>query len=911
MSTRTLRSSASTEKRRPSQRRSLRHLALGVPTLGIEREAVLQRCSASMGGGVVLFEAPAGFGKTHALAQWCEQALTARRTVAWIRLQPTERSAVALARRLVEALRQSGLKHLPVSASTKIDSDPFGFVAALTRSIADHDRDILVALDDYQTIEGGAADQLLGQLLEHLPANAWVGIASRRACSMGLSRLLLQGRLLRIGPRSLQFSKAEARALFGRSFGAWQLSHLYALTEGWPAALKMAQLSLPEWKASSSDIRNVPEFSRLIDDYCCNEVLRDLDPEAMELLTECSIVDILEPGVCDAIRGSHESSQVLARLARRETFLEPIEAAAASWRLPKLLREALAHRAAERAADRVLAAHMRAAEHFEAAGNVREALRHCVQANNPAAAAAALERAAPLFLIITQGDLRGQELLELIPDAQLQRFPRLALCRAFLDFKRGLEDEARSSLEVLAQRTNHYTQDRPGGDPTQLKAESLCLELLTELYQSSRVSLDYLGELEQQLAVVTKSDARLVSFFRIALGMLYKLRGDLEIAESHFTQCQRLNAAYPTGWFTLWLSYHLGAIALARGHLMEARYQLQAGLKIWHREFRDHPTFRTVSKLALAEIDYETDSLHEAQIKLGDGLYTAAHIEGSYESYAASYELAMMIHWHAGHPDQIESLLARGAALQRVGALLERYLPALRIRFDLLEGQLDAAQRTIDQHQFDQHWWAATFHDAFTYREWDLIGVCLCHIALLQRNYVRARQTIDRLEQTARLSGRSRTLVKALILRAAIAHRESQEHQAIRHLLDALELAQPQGYRRVFLDEADLVRPLLAAIADHSETSVPAHLVTYAQSLHKALLPRGKSIPADRAVALSEREQDVLRELSLGHSNKLIARKLGLSAPTIKFHVNNIFRKLGVRKRAAAVAEAHRRGCLS
>lgn len=864
-----------------------------------------------MDGGVVLFEAPAGFGKSHALAQWCEQALTARRTVTWIRLQPAERSATALARRLIEALRHSGLKHLPVNAAAQVDSDLFGFAATLTRSIAQYGRNVLLALDDYQTIEGGSSDLLLGQLLEHLPANAWVGLASRRACSIGLSRLLLQGRLRRIGAHSLLFSKAEARALFGRSLGAWQMSHLYGLTEGWPAALKIAQLCLPEWKTGSGDVRSVAEFSRLIDEYCSNEVLGNLDEAATELLTQCSIVETLEPHVCDAIRGSHDSSQILARLARQQTFLEPLEAPAASWRLPNLLRQTLMHRAAERAADNVLAAHMRTAEHFEATGNVQAALRHYIQANNPATAAAALERAAPLFLIFTQGDLRGQELLDLIPNAQLQRFPRLGLCRAFLDFKRGLQDEARTLLEVLADRTNHFTQDRVGGDPAQLKVESLCLELLIDLYKSSRVSFGYLGKLEQQLSAVSKSDPRLVSFFRIALGMLYKLRGELEIAESHFIQCQRLNVAHSTGWFTLWLTYHLATIALARGQLMDARYQLQTGLKIWHREFRDYPTFRTVARLALAEIDYETDSLPEAQIKLGEGLYAGADMEGSYESYAALYELAMMMHWHAGHHDQVESLLARGAALQHVGALLGRFLSVLRLRFELLQGQLDAAQRTIERNQFDQQWWGATFQDDFTYREWDLIGVCLCHLAVLQRDFTRAKQTVDRLEQMARRAGRVRTVVKALILRAAISHRESPEPRAPQYLLDGLELAQPQGYRRVFLDEADLVRPVLESVVDHPQWTVPAHLLAYAQSLHKALSPKSRSVPADRAGALSEREQDVLRELSMGHSNKLIARKLGLSAPTIKFHVNNIFRKLGVRKRAAAVAEAHRRGCLS
>src|SRR5690606_12115333 len=118
----------------------------------------------------------------------------------------------------------------------------------------------------------------------------------------------------------------------------------------------------------------------------------------------------------------------------------------------------------------------------------------------------------------------------------------------------------------------------------------------------------------------------------------------------------------------------------------------------------------------------------------------------------------------AGHLDQAESLLAKAAASQRVASMLERFLPALRVRLDLLQRQPEAAQRTIERHRFDRLWWASSFQDELTYREWDLIGVCLCHLALFQNDFIRARQTAVRLEQIARLSGRGRTLVKALTL---------------------------------------------------------------------------------------------------------------------------------------------------
>lgn len=139
--------------------------------------------------------------------------------------------------------------------------------------------------------------------------------------------------------------------------------------------------------------------------------------------------------------------------------------------------------------------------------------------------------------------VRGQELLDLIPYTLLHNFPRLALLRAYLDNKRGLLDEARALLAEIALRTSDFTRDRPGGDDLQLKTDSLCLELLIDIYRRSRAPLHYLHTVEERMARVSTSDVRLVIFFRITLGILYRLRGDLEIAETHFIQCQKLNVA--------------------------------------------------------------------------------------------------------------------------------------------------------------------------------------------------------------------------------------------------------------------------------------------------------------------------------------------------------------------------------
>src|SRR5690606_25932279 len=100
------------------------------------------------------------------------------------------------------------------------------------------------------------------------------------------------------------------------------------------------------------------------------------------------------------------------------------------------------------------------------------------------------------------------------------------------------------------------------------------------------------------------------------------------------------------------------------------------------------------------------------------------------------------------------------------------------------------------------------------------------------------------------------------------------------------------------------------ALLANRAVPIEKHLQSFASKLQTLLNKRmATSKPAAPAL-LSAREREVLIEISLGHSNKVIARKLGLSEPTVKFHVQNIFRKLDVRKRTTVVAEAHKRGVL-
>jgi DNA-binding CsgD family transcriptional regulator len=292
-----------------------------------------------------------------------------------------------------------------------------------------------------------------------------------------------------------------------------------------------------------------------------------------------------------------------------------------------------------------------------------------------------------------------------------------------------------------------------------------------------------------------------------------------------------------------------------------------------------------------------------------EALYTVKHVEGWFEPFAAIYELKMMLHWHDRQFDKVEPLLANIIAIQHVGNLLESFTHALRFRFELLQGRTKEAQFVVDSFRLDTRWRAPNYQDEFTYREWDLVGICLCLLAVHCRAFSLAIEIVDRLDQVAQLTGRGRVIAKAAVLRAIIAFQQGDEDRAVIQMLCATEFGYAQGYCRIFLDEAEFVRPIFATMKSRTN-SLPTHLAPYILKLCKTLLRGDKRTNSNDACILSEREREVLREVGYGNSNKVIARKLDLSAPTVSFHLRNIYQKLGVRRRASAISEAHLRGWL-
>lgn len=858
---------------------------------------------------VLLLHAPAGFGKTYALAEHAKRARKRGCAVAWLNLTRSERDIESLSHSITEALKVAKVAAaLPATPSSRVDAiaTAQARAEAMAAAIGDQSKPVLLVLDDYEQAQSEPVRAFLQTLFEHIPMNLTVALASRAPPRLALARLLLERRLIRIDKAALAFSVAETREFFANSLSGTDLKNLHELTEGWPAALRMAELCRPVWRASKASLDNCTTFIELCAEYALTEVLADVAEPLTDFLTAAAVVDIIEPSLADAIAGNDGGAVLLSQLATSHSILYATDTRANAWRVPALLKLALHARLMRHGASYVGGINIRAATWYESQGRLIEATRHYVAAGKAETAAAALERIGPLTIILREGDEYLAALLRLLPGEQFATSPRLALSRLFLDYKQGFITEAGQQYREISRRTSGFTVDR-GGDSAQLKTEAAFIDLAMQVYQRSCISSESLRSMEEQLAPVERADV-LTMTMKLVLSMLFKLRGEFQLTEQALIEAEKMSAKLSSGWAMVWVRQHFGALALARGLLHDARHELQIGLTMWRTSFRANLPYRALTYILLAEIDYECNSLAESQSKLDEALHSADHIEGWHELYASLYETASMLALHREGRDQAHMMLSHAEGTQRIRMLLENFLPAMRMRIAVLTGDFEQAREISGRHGLAQIWASSASLDSLSWREWDLIGISLCQLAVHEGNLAQASEILERMYRTVLYSGRLRARVRIDIMRADIHRRCGQHGDAARSFIQAVETGAAQGYLRTFLDEPDRVGPLLALLTSAHAGKVAPHVAAFATRLARALPKETGQSPETEL--LSSREREVMHELSLGHSNKLIARKLGLSEPTVKFHVQNIFRKLDVRKRASAVAEAHRKGLL-
>ncbi len=948
------------------QRRMVLSIKLSPPRLPIslvERERLLRDLDLVRAHPLTLVSACAGSGKTTLLSTWvavCSQSHPHEETgqegtpaFAWLSLDALDNdpnrfwaSVIAALRTCLPTIGETALAQLHTPQSPPLAT----LLAVLLNELLAEGKELILVLDDFHVIEDEEIHEIFNFFLDHLPPTLHLVLATRTDPELPLARWRVRGQLLEIRDRDLRFTRAETTSFLIRSMGLpltdEDVTTLENRTEGWIAGLQLAALSLRKREDRSSFVKDFAGSHRFVLDYVQQDILTRLSGTLQDFLLQTAILTRLHAASCQALTllpTQERSQEMLETLERANLFVVPLDDQRQWYRYHDLFREALCARLQASQPDRVPLLHLRAARWYETAGELREAITHALAAPDYPYAATLMEQAAlPLWL---SGEGRTiQNWVLALPDIVLSAHTRLALNAALrLINSINLSNETQyASLQAQMERTF-------------MRMEGI-------LHRKRELALS-----EAEVAVIERR-LRLLRALIEARALLK--HGDKERLQLLSQEIEALPQDEEVNWSIIpltlifWLQVYLqgeGATLIPRLRSMKQSL-IAAGdhlVTIRVRTMLAHASTQAAQWRQAQQECLETLALIEQ-----GGMHTIWSGYLSYNLLILSYawnRLESASNWlqrlqrSALDWQQVELLvrweiccarlaLARGnlesaqRALHQLEVLVEQegyayhasWVIALRVRVWLAEGNLVHASEWARQTTFSPEAWDPMRKEEF---------LMLVHVLLAQQQYSQASEMLSRFREYLDLSGDIRTTSEFLVLQVVALHFTGKREEALRVAARLFALTEPEESIRVYLDAGEPMKQILRTwlkaefqrkdevrpLIDSSfRSSVSRLLATFVQEESDAArrapgvdLPltsrqeiQGESSPTDICwqgiEPLSRQEQRVLRLLVAGNTYTEMAEVLIVSSNTVKTQVSSIYRKLGVSRRAEAIAMAGR-----
>jgi len=851
---------------------------------------------------LVLVSAPAGFGKTTLLTEWLVDVGDAGRRTAWLSLDRRDSDPSVFWSYVLAALREVA-PEVGADAERTLQSSPAALetvVGSLLNDLHGLPFDVVLVLDDYHVIESLDVHESMLFLVEHLPAQVHLVVASRADPPWPLGRLRARGELVELRAADLRFSAEEAATYLNRAMGlgltAADIDALEARTEGWIAALQLAALSLQGRDDPSAFIAGFTGDDRFVVDYLVDEVLDRQPADTRSFLLDTSILGRLSGPLCAAVTGRRDARAILEQLERSNLFLVALDDRRQWYRYHHLFADVLRDRLADETPERGAALHRRASGWFEANGDRAEAIRHALATADFARAAELIELSVEDVRQARQ-DATLRAWIDALPDQIFANRPVLNLARVATHMVRGDVEGVEALLDEIE---GWLDPDRPqdGGDEMVVhdQVEFRRLPAQAAMYRAgvALLSGDLAGTAahgERAAALCGTEDHLGRGAAAALIGLAQWAAGDLASAAHQYAAA--IAEFAPAGLFAdiLGCSLGLADMQVGQGQLQAAERTLTAGLDlaVAHGPLRGTADMH----IGLAEVHLERNELTEAADHLRLSLELGERLALPQHPYRWRVIDARLRAIGGDHAAAVELLREAEQRYDTDYSPKARPVSATMARVKLTAGDRAAAER-----------WAAstglTAEDDATYlREYE--HLTLARVLLAGRRAADAIRLLTRLLVAAEAGGREGSAIEAQLLLALAHEAGGDTGRALIVLADALTRAEPERFARIFLDAGAPMTTLLETAVRHGRAADQASALL-------AAAPSSGPVPQGLVDELSRRELDVLRLLRTDLTGPEIASELVVSLNTIRTHTKNIFSKLAVTNRRAAVRRADELG---
>ncbi|MGZ4453780.1 MAG: LuxR C-terminal-related transcriptional regulator [Nocardioides sp.] len=879
----------------------------------VTRSRLSDRLSSGRESPLTLVSAPAGFGKSTLLTDWLATQAAEGRATAWLSLDERDNDPGLFWSYLVAAL-QAAVPEVGARALELLQSPESSLDAALATLLNDLNAmsdEVVVVLDDYHVIEASGIQEAMAFLLEHLPRQVRLVIASRADPALPLARLRARGELVEVRAGDLRFTPEEAAAYLNEMMGldltVEDVAALESRTEGWIAALQLAALSMQGRDDVADFIASFAGDDRYIVDYLVGEVLHRQPDDVRAFLLQTSVLSRLNGSLCDAVTGQDGGRAMLEELERSNMFVVPLDDRRLWYRYHHLFADMLTARLLDEQPAGVAELHRRASEWYEQHGGRPEAIRHATEGGHVERAADLIELAIP-EMVKSRQEVTLRSWYEALPTELFAVRPVLSMGYVGAMMSSG-EFEG---VEARLRDAERWVETTPDGGPLARSAEMVVVDeerfrglpssIAVHRAGLALIAGDVAGTMahaQRALDLAGQDDHLERGAAAALLGLAHWTSGDLDAA----------HRCYAEGMASLEQAGHLADVigcALAVSDIQVAEGRLGDAMSTCERALQlataaDAVVLRGAADMhvAMSELLRERGDLDAARGHLVASTELGEHAGLPQNAYRWQVAMARVRESEgdlAGAVDLLDE-----AERRYIGDFFPNVRPvaAVRARLWIAQGAVDEALGWARERglSVDDDLSYLLEHEHLT-----LARALLAQhvVAPGDRSLDEASRFLDRLLTVAEEGHRTGSVIEVLVLQA-LAHQERRDMPAALASLElALTRAEPEGYVRLFLDEGPAMAALLRAAAEQGVARDHARRVLAGGSTTDRSLPRQPGL----VDPMSSRELEVLRLLRTDLSGPDIARELTVSLNTMRTHTKNIYMKLGVNNRREAVRRA-------
>jgi LuxR family maltose regulon positive regulatory protein len=785
-------------------------------------------------------------------------------------------------------------------------------LTTLVNDLAGRSDQVILVLDDYHLIEAQPIHDALSFMIENMPPQMHLVMATRVDPPLPLSRWRARGQLTELRARDLRFTSTEAADFLNRMMGLdlseGDIAALETRTEGWIAGLQLAAISMKGRKDTAGLIQSFTGSHRLVLDYLIEEVLNRQTQEIQTFLLQTAILDRLTGDLCDALTGQEDGQETLEMLEHANLFIVPLDEERRWYRYHHLFADLLRQRLISQNDGLINELHAKAAIWYETNGDLSEAVHHALAGEDTKSAARLIEKGA--FAALENSDFRFiLDSVALLPESVLQSSPWLFIYHVWALLLTGQVKAASPRiknidglLDLIAE--NEEAQRR------EMLGNIAGLKMISAGWQRD---FEHIPEFADQVREYLSKENWIRGYCAMMMGYVFWGNGNLNAAVEHFAEAASISET--SGHKMAAVSgacNHAYSLELA-GHLQQAFELFQDSFRLAGQDGRVLPVAGYIHK-EIARILYELNELDRAGQHLQEAITLCQQMaDGRAEkiSHCLLAKVQIAKRDYAKARASIQN--AEKVVLNADVTFDLRGVEYPQVYLWLHEKKISELERWLRENAIpieDVSYFKTKI--TFTMQARVLIALYREHQDV--RYIHEALELLECLLEMAEKNGWGSKVIEVLALQAVAFQENGNSELAQTRLEKALTLADPEGFMRTFVDEGPpMARLLYEALSRGTAPEYVRRLLAGfpAEEPHPSAAVQQQAGKEELIEPLSEREIEVLQLIAEGLTNPKIAARLFLSLHTIKTHTRNIYSKLGVNNRTQAVALGKSLGVLS